>query len=93
MGHVRFGFAAGCEAVAVPRRIDAFMLGLCPRCGLWPNESEGLNPDQGQSPEFSGGCRRGIATASHPAAKPKLTVKCDTGKNQTEAAPGSSKVP
>jgi len=31
MGHVRFGFAAGCEAVAMPRRSDAFhIFGLCP---------------------------------------------------------------
>jgi hypothetical protein len=30
-----FGFAAGCEAVAVPRRRGAFYIfGLCPWCGL-----------------------------------------------------------
>ena len=26
MGYVRFGFAAGCEAVAMPRRRDAFYI-------------------------------------------------------------------
>ena len=39
MGHVRFGFAAGCEAGAMPRRRGAlYMLGLCPWRGLWPNK-------------------------------------------------------
>ena len=46
-----FGFAAGCEAVAMPRRRGAFYIfGLCPWCDLWPNKSEGLSPDQGHSP-------------------------------------------
>ena len=45
------GFAAGCEAVALPRARGAYYIfGLCPRCGLWPNKSEGLSPNQGRSP-------------------------------------------
>jgi hypothetical protein len=32
--------------------VGAFCIfGLCPWCGLWPNKSEGLSPDQGHSPE------------------------------------------
>ena len=50
-GLVAFGFAAGCEAVAMPRRRGAFYIfGLGPWCGLWPNKSEGLSPNQGHSP-------------------------------------------
>jgi NAD(P)-dependent dehydrogenase (short-subunit alcohol dehydrogenase family) len=37
----------GGDVLAV--RSDIF--GLCPWCGLWPNKSEGLSPDQGHSPE------------------------------------------
>src|SRR6266850_7041850 len=41
-----FGFAAGCEAVALPRRRDAFYIfGLCPWCGLWPNKPQGHSPE------------------------------------------------
>jgi len=50
-----FGFAAGVgfAAAAMPRRSSPFyILGLCPWCGLWPNKSEGLSPDQGRSPEI-----------------------------------------
>jgi len=37
----------------MPRRRGAFFtFGLCPWCGLWPNKSEGLSPDQGHSPEI-----------------------------------------
>jgi len=51
MGHLRFGFAAGCETVALPRRRGTFQnLGLCPGCGLWPSRSEGPSPNQGHSP-------------------------------------------
>ncbi|HEX4899453.1 MAG TPA: hypothetical protein VFV61_02915 [Pyrinomonadaceae bacterium] len=39
MSHVRFGFAAGSEAVAMPRRSGAlYMLGYAQWCGLWPNK-------------------------------------------------------
>ncbi len=35
----------------MPRRRGAFYIfGLCPWCGLWPNEYEGLSPNQGHSP-------------------------------------------
>ena len=43
---VRFGFAAGFEAAALPRRRCAFLdIGLCPWSGLWPNKFEGLSPN------------------------------------------------
>ena len=52
MSHLRFGFAAGCEAVAMPRRRGRLStFGLSPSCGLWHNKSEGLSPNQGHSPE------------------------------------------
>jgi len=35
----------------MPRRREAFhIFGLCPWRGLWPNNSEGLSPNQGHSP-------------------------------------------
>jgi len=45
-----FGFAAGCEAVAMPRRTAAvFILGLRPWCGLWPNKSRGKARTRGRA--------------------------------------------
>ena len=39
----------------MPRRRGAFYIfGLCPWCGLWPNKSKGLSPDQGHSPKSIG---------------------------------------
>jgi transposase len=34
MGHLRFGFAAGCEAVATPRRTGQIIPGYAPGSGL-----------------------------------------------------------
>ncbi len=46
-----FGFAAGCEAVAVPRHTRAFLpLGYAPGAGLWPNKIQGQSPHEGRSP-------------------------------------------
>ena len=39
----------------------------------WPNNSEGLSPNYGHSPNQSGCRRRGTALAAHPAAQPNLT--------------------
>ena len=48
-----FGFAAGCEAVAMPRRMGAFYIfGLSPRCGFWPNEFGRAKVGPGHSPEI-----------------------------------------
>ena len=42
MGHVRYGFAPGCEAVWLcPAVYVLFSFGLCPWCGLWPNDLSG----------------------------------------------------
>jgi hypothetical protein len=51
----RFGFAAGCEAVALPRRLLGIIyLGLSPRFGLWPNlRAEGQRPEPGAEPRFN----------------------------------------
>jgi hypothetical protein len=53
IGHVRFGFAAGCEAVALPRRQPPdYFRGYAPGPGLalriyWPKR-----PHQGHSPKM-----------------------------------------
>src|SRR5688572_21976307 len=51
MDHVRFGLAAGCEAVAVPRRQQPDYSGLCPWFGLSPSDLLGRRPHQGHSPK------------------------------------------
>ena len=46
-----FGFAAGCEAVAVPCRKEAFhILGYALGAAFGPINPKGLSPDQGRSP-------------------------------------------
>ncbi len=49
MDHIRFGFAAGCEAVAMPRRRDCFLCISAMPLGaaFGPIKSEGLSPNQG----------------------------------------------
>ena len=55
-----FGFAAGCEAAALPRRRSApYTLGYALGTKI-----------KGQSPDQVDSLRRGRATASHPAGKP-----------------------
>jgi len=52
MSHVTFGFAAGCAAEAPPRRRDNFHnLGYALGTASGRVKSEGLSPNQGQSPE------------------------------------------
>jgi len=59
---LKSGFAAGCEAEALPRRKRHFLiLGLCPLS---------LIHIAGIARQLSSRCRRGRASASHPAAKP-----------------------
>ena len=50
MDYVRFGFAAGGEAVATPRRRGAFTFLGYALGAAWPDKSEGLSPNQGHSP-------------------------------------------
>src|SRR6266850_4098189 len=88
------GFAARCEAVAMPRQTARITLGLCPWFGLSPSGEAIILPiiirssltdrhvispltglyaqlsGEGQSPSVTRVVRRGIATASHRAAKP-----------------------
>jgi len=52
MGQVRFGFAAGCEAVAMPRRQQQIIPGLFPWSGLSPSDLFGQRPHQGHSPKM-----------------------------------------
>jgi len=74
MCYVNFGFAAGCEAVALPRRQQPDIPGLCPWSGLDPSDLLGQRPHSGHSPKiYKGHLYGGKATASHPAAKPKPT--------------------
>ena len=72
MGHARFGFAAGCEAVAMPRRTSSFVenSGYALGAAFGPL-IRGAEPEPGAKPELMRFLRRGIATASHPAAKPR----------------------
>src|SRR5712692_8010446 len=44
MGHVRFGFAAGCEAVAMPRRQQPDYSRATPWSGLGPSDLLGQRP-------------------------------------------------
>lgn len=37
---IGYGFAAGCAAVAVPRRLAGCITGLGPWCGLGPSDNE-----------------------------------------------------
>ena len=71
------GFAARCVAVAVPRRRGAFYF-----LGYARGMAFGLMDPMGEAREFSGGCWRGKATASHPAAKPNLTWRRTFGAKQ-----------
>jgi len=51
MDHLRFGFAAGCEAAAIPRRRGAFtFLGYTLGAAFGPNEYEGAKPEPGAKP-------------------------------------------
>src|SRR5688500_19949928 len=47
--------------------------GLCHWFGLGPSDFKGQRPHQGRSPNIKHAVRRGVARASHPAAKPDLT--------------------
>jgi hypothetical protein len=49
--HLRFGFAAGCETVAMPRRNRPDYSGLCPWFGL-PFVLLGQRPHEGHSPKW-----------------------------------------
>ena len=60
----------------MPRRTGArYIWGYAPWLGLWSNKSDGPSPHYGLSPAVIWLRRRGRATASHPAAKPRNTVK------------------
>ncbi len=71
--YVEFGFAAGCEAVALPRRHRPRSLsGYAPGLGvaltvIGPKATKGI------AQRCMATLRRGLATASDPAAKPSLT--------------------
>jgi hypothetical protein len=60
MSHLRLGFAAGCEAVATPRRNRSDYSGLCPWFGLNPSGLFGQRPYEGHSPKLEK-----TATAGH----------------------------
>ena len=51
IGYLRFGFAAGCAAVAMPCRNRPDCSGLCPRLGLSPSDFMGQRPHEGHSPK------------------------------------------
>ena len=52
MGHVRLGSAAGCDAVAMPRRRVAIHLWAMPLGAAFGPITLGLSPDQGLSPRI-----------------------------------------
>ena len=58
------GYAAGCAAVAMPRRTDALNFGAMPLVRI----EKGLARTKGIAWNLSGCCRRGIATAAHQQA-------------------------
>jgi hypothetical protein len=60
MGCVRFGFAARCEAVAVPRRKRLDYLGLCPWLALSPADLLAQGRIKGVAQNV-----KGIFTAGH----------------------------
>jgi len=77
MRHVRFGFGAGCAAVAVPRRRGLSTFGLCPWCGLWPNKTQGHSPNQGQSPGINLAAVRGHSHRRTSGGKAEATPTSD----------------
>jgi hypothetical protein len=60
MDHVRFGSAAGCAAVAMPRRHQPDYSRATPLVRAWPLKWIGPKPHQGRSPEI-----KGTSTAGH----------------------------
>ena len=73
MSHVRFGFAAGCEAVAMPRQQkDILFPGYAPGSGLALQIYWAKGHTRGKVQNVKASLRRGVAIASHPAAKPEL---------------------
>src|SRR5436190_24120921 len=73
MSHVRLGFAAGCEAVAMPRQQHpALFAGYAPGPGFALRILWAKGRTKGITQNVKGASGRGRATASHPAAKPML---------------------
>jgi hypothetical protein len=83
MRDAEFGCAAGCEAVALPRReLVDFCPGLCPSYGLWPKNIAGkartkgaarkqISPDwAGQSLRFTSGGEASLGTENTFEARP-----------------------
>ena len=74
----RYGFAARCEATALPRRNVLRPIRALPLVRAVPLQAEplillrqkGQRPNQGAQPEMRLHPRRGKAVASQPAAKP-----------------------
>ena len=95
MGHVGFGFAAGCEAVTMPRRQQPDYSPGYARFGLARSDLLGQGRIKGIALTCEKPLRRGIATASHPGAKPKrhqrrtfrarLRSECASDKDRTAA--------
>ncbi len=50
---MRFGFAVGCQAVALPRRTSPLALWATPLVRPVAKQSEGLSPNQGHSPRLT----------------------------------------
>jgi len=70
---VRFGFATGCEAVATPRRQQPdYFPGYALGSGLAPGIDWAKGRTKGIAQEHKALLRRGLAAASHPAAKPNF---------------------
>ena len=81
---LQHGYAAGCEARAIPRRHCPDLIGLCPWSGLSPrtNGPEAARGIAQNKRQAAGGC---IAIASRPAAKAEHDISF------TEARPKAFK--
>src|SRR6266851_7443437 len=66
MGHVRFGFAARCAAVAMPRRQQPRIIpGLCPCFGVSPSDLLEQTPHHGRSPKCKSHLYGGAEPPTH----------------------------
>jgi hypothetical protein len=69
MDHLSIGFAAGCEAVAMPRRQKPIIFGARPWSGLSPSDLLGQRPHQRAKPKKDKGLTSGGKAEATPTKK------------------------